>query len=220
MSYWIKNLFLFVIIFCLNIGVQAQADNMITVTGRYDWKDMPVSHTMEFSFVENGVTCGPNAQFETLEEQYNFFIYEIINNTDVSDRIVLVDKMEDYFTKNSKRTYSFEYNSEEEMRAMYKWAKEGFAENFTYFSHFPEYDLEEQDNWAVKAFEEAKRKALNVARLRGYNDVELISINDNTGAVLGMTPAPFGSFGKITTKFAESEGRYKGYSMEVSFLLK
>lgn len=218
MSFWTKLTLTLLITVCLHNILMAQNGPVITIMGKYEFSEEPILHTMEFSFVENGITCGPNAQFESIDEQYSYFIYDIIKNDAIAARIKLVDKIENYFTRQPIRTYSFAYNTMEEVKMMYKWAKEGFAEKFKYFTTYKLSSLEDQDKHAIGAYEIAREEALSIAKLRGYNDVKLISIDDNTGASAGLNKKY--STSVLPTKFDKSNRRAQGYNLRVKFMLK
>ncbi len=218
MNFWIKLTCTFLIsIFLQNILI-AQEEPVITIMGKSQLMIMPIAHSIEFSFVENGVTCGPNAQFESIDEQYSYFIYEIIKNDDVAARVKLVDKIDNYYARQPTKTYSFEYTNMEEAKLMYKWAKEGFAEKIKYFSTYPKKRFEEEDQLAIEAYKNSRIEALSIAKLRGYSDVELVSIDDNTSGFTGLRRKY--EVNVYPTKFDKNEGRPQAYNLRVKYMLK
>ena len=114
------------------------------------------------------------------------------------------------------KAYSFTYNDEKGLKQMYKGAKEGFAENFTFTSQYKEYSFEDQDEWAINALKSAKEKAMHIAKLRGYSDVKLVSIDDNTSSVLGLRKTF--ELPKSITNF-NRKGKNKGYNLNVRYEL-
>lgn len=222
MSCWIKHCIILLLLGGNMTTAAAQKDSILTVLGMYTYIVEPVSEFMQFSFVENGVTCGPNAQFETIEEQYNFFVYEIIGNAEISKRITLVDKVENYFMTQPQRTYAFAYDSEDEMKQMYNWAKEGFAENFEYYKEYAKEELADQDKAAIEALKDAEKRAGQISKLLGYTEVELLSIDDNTAglfSILGLRAAR-NSENKVKSSYRKASDRDKNYYLRVTFKLK
>jgi len=212
----IPLLFLFILV----VGnINAQKDSIISILGTYEYEVSPDYKTIEFSFVENGVTCGPNTEFETVDEQYSHFLYEIINDRSVTDRIKELEKTSDLFGNKVQKSYSFRYESEKELRQMYEWAKEGFAENFHYYSHYEEPSLESQDELAINAYNIALKRAKIRAKILGYKKVEPVAVNDYTSKVgVGLKKSWFAD--RRNTSFDKPDVKKAGYSLRVNFRLQ
>lgn len=216
MNYSIKLFLITTICFVCHYGVVGQVDSVIEVRGTYYYSPKIVSNKLFFTFVENGVSCGPNAQFESLDEQYSYFLYDLVDDDDIRSRIKQVDKLQNHFSSQPKRTYSFEYNDIEELKKVYYWSIEGFAENHRFYSIREEDELADQDSYAIEALKDATAEAKRIAELRGFENVELLSIDDNTGTQIGIR-TDFRD-NKLPTNFSEQKTSI-GYSIKGIFKL-
>jgi len=185
MNYLIKTLFLVMV--AIPISLLGQESQTIKVNGIYEWVDSPVKKTMEFDFAENGVTCGPNTEFETVEEQFSYFKFELLKDEQIANRITEVIRLKNYL-RQKRITYSFPYNSEEEAKVFYKKASEAFAENFLFYEYYNSLDLDKIKEFAGFAIDDAFIKAKALAKSNGYNNVELLSIDEgkNFQAIIGQ----------------------------------
>lgn len=217
MSYSIKLSLIAIICFACHSGVIAQVDSIIEVSGIYYYSPKIVSKKLFFTFVENGTTCGPNAQFESLDEQYSYFLYDLVDDDDIRSRIKHVDRFKNHFSSQPKRTYSFEYNDIEEVKKVYYWSIEGFAENHQFYSIVEEDELADQDSYAIEALEDATKNARRIAELRGFENVELLSIDDNTGTLIGIR-ADYRE-NKLVTNFLAQKAKERAYKIKASYRL-
>ncbi|MEM9918702.1 MAG: SIMPL domain-containing protein [Bacteroidota bacterium] len=174
MSYWTKTLLL--ILFSTTL-LQGQKSEEIVITGTYEWFELPVKKTLEFSFSENGKTCGPNAEFETIGEQFAYLKFELLKNNEMAKKIEETFNIYQLQSSYPMQSYSYEYDSIEEAKLLYDMAKEAFAEKLKLYHHYKE-DKENLMEAKHQALKDAIQRAEHIANTLGYTKVELVSIDE------------------------------------------
>lgn len=219
MNYWIKYILAVQLVFIL-VSVGTTQDSLIVdIRGVHSWLNEPISKSMEFSFVENGVTCGPNAEFESIDDQYYYFIYELLKDEELVKNIKEMDYASNYYSTQPKKTYSYTYKSEEDMKLIYKLAEKAFAEDFKFYDHYKENDWTDEYDIAVAALINAQESAEALAKAQGYTTVEIVSIDDNTSARIGLRPRSSYRSTKMGAQYNTEGGLPKTYLLDVKFKL-
>lgn len=217
MSYSIKNwCFLFLLSvassFCF---AQVSDSTHVLIQGIYHHEVKPFKMTMEFSLEENGVSCGPNSQFESIDDQYAYLIDSLQNYASITQRIVEEDNLRNLSHRNPKRTYSFESTDINEFKILKKHAEYAFASGFEYFYHYKRPELKDQDQHAVKAFEDAENQVKQLVKNTDATGYKLIAIDDFTNSILGLR----GDFFTSKTKIMEKDFQKKSYALNVHYAI-
>jgi len=178
MNYLIKTTIFLLLSILLPSSFLFCQDSLVIVTGSHEWYEKPTKTILEFDFVENGTTCGPNAQFETIEEQFAYLKYDLLKNNQMAQNIEETLSMKNFQSRNPKKTFSFEYRSREEAKLLMEKSKEAFAENYIFYGFFEKKKFEFYNQMAASALENAFEKAIKIAKQKGFNEVSLVSVED------------------------------------------
>lgn len=209
---------IFLSFFANRSAAQLSDSTMVLVRGIYKYEVRPYKMTMEFSLEENGVSCGPNSQFESINDQFAYLLDSLQNHKGITSRIKEVDDMSNFSNRNPKRTYSFESDDIEEFKILKKHAEYAFANNFSYFYHYDAPKLEDQDEFAIGAFNDAEVQIKAILKNAKGSSYKLIAIDDLTSSVLGLRSNFF--LEKVGIKNGESGEVTKSYALNVYYSIK
>jgi len=210
MNYLIKITILILISSTIALG---QKSEEIKVKGIYEWFEEPEKKTIEFSFSENGKTCGPNTDFETIGEQFAYLKFDLLKDNEMAKKIEEVSDLSDLKSPYPKQRYSYEYNTIEEAKVLHDMADEAFAEKLKLYHHYKVESREEMLEAEYLAIQNAVERAEELAKKLGYKSVDLISINTLNG-IGGAFSAKVNK--KIEVSF-ETKNRKRKYAVSVVF---
>ena len=202
----------------LSLNGFGQDDGIIEVMGETKVKVLPDSLIVELFFEENGRTCGPNTNFETVGEQAAFFFNEL-KNADVEYKANYkeLDRLEDYINGYQKLVYSFIVKDEEMAKKIYDIGVYSFAEKVNFFYKYPPYDEVDDMDVAIRALEDAQMKAEELMKKFGKSSIELIYIDDYTSGSLGIRP--YFSVDKAAINYNNKRAITMTYYLKVKYRL-
>lgn len=217
MNYSIKNYLVFLFFSFVGSACFAQVGDSthVLIQGIYQYDVKPYKMTMEFSLEENGVSCGPNSQFESIDDQYAYLMDSLQNYKTITQRIVEEDNLRNLSNRNPKRTYSFESTDINEFKILKKHAEYAFASGFEYFYHYKRPKLEDQDEHATKALEDAENQVKILVKNTDATSYKIVAIDDFTSSVLGLRSDYF------TSKYKLNESNFltKSYALNVHYAI-
>lgn len=176
MNYWIR-FFTFSLLVLSGQAVFGQEKGiMVEVIGNYQHFLIPTKTTLEFSFEENGRTCGPNTQFETIDEQIAYFYYDLLKDEHIISQIKEEDILTNALKQYPTKTLSFETSDTTLFKLVYEKAKYAFATNFQFFNHYVPSQLANEVDGVGFALQDAMKKIDIIAKSKRLETIELVSI--------------------------------------------
>lgn len=201
----------------LSLGVSAQ-EITVEVMGKSTVKLSPRHIIVELTFEENGRSCGPNTNFESIGEQVAFFFDEL-NKAGLNSKYTFkeVDEIQYYSNQYKRSIYAFMVNDDDVAKQIYDIGKFSFAERINFYIEYPNFSVADDLKAANDALENAKEKANILMKALGKKNVELIAIDDNTSRIKGGIYYDSMNWNKRQLNANQERFRSMGYLLKVKF---
>ncbi len=170
-------LFTFLVITTASISAVSQDTISIQVEGKVSYEIPHEAIYLEINFSENGVSCGPNTQFETVYDQVDNF-YSQVKNIGLTTSFEEVNVFKNSISGKNKVTLKTKFTDIESAKKIQEAAAFAFADKVNYFYLYPEKKFEDEDEKAILALRDAKSKALKIKSVLNKEHIKLISIDD------------------------------------------
>ena len=215
----LKLIIAFIYLPLTGINIYSQDQIIIDIIGESTSITLPENIIIEISFEENGRTCGPNTDFETVGEQVAFFFNEF-NNQNFGSKVKFEETiaLKDYANMFKKTTYSFTVKDEKTAFEIFELARYSFAEKFAFYYQYPISDNKAEIDAAHQAFENAQSQAMSIKNALNKKSVELISIDDQLGWKQ-LFYVSKDSKGRIKSKGSSRKELKKTYQLRLTYRL-
>lgn len=211
MNYLINIFFCITFILSPSTNLSSQT---IELTGNFELIELPVKRTIEFHLVENGRTCGPNTQFETIDEQLAYLKFELLQNDLMRSKIMEINHLNVLSSQYPRRIFSYQFDSIPEAKLFYEKAQEAFAESIDFWNYYSSPSIDDESKYLENCVKDAKQKAEVIANIEGYKNADIISIQDLSKNWKGISISSKYSQTKSTVYSIE---RIKYYSAKIIF---
>lgn len=163
------------------IGATAQpVSQMVTVQvlGRFDYVEQAEAFGIDLLFEENPNKCDPQRGFISLEEQTRHFSEAIqikgISWEDFSKMPIKLD------LESRHWRYRFSHRDPSKIHLIGEVCRDQLIQVENVFTIFPEHRFENEDEKAIRAFQDAERKAGSIARKFNKRISKVVNIDDDT----------------------------------------
>ena len=164
----------------ISLNCYAQNETIVNILGISTYNLLPESIIVELIFEENGRSCGPNTNFETLGEQVAFFFEEYKNaGLGPKSKYEEIERIKDYAKVYKMATYSFMVKDEKTAKEIYELGRYSFAEKIIFYYKYPVGDHLTDIEGTQRALENAGSKVSVLMKAINKKSVELISTNDD-----------------------------------------
>lgn len=159
-------------------GLLAQDSLFISILGRAPYVEISKDYNLELRFEENPNRCDPNIGFVSLEDQLKHFKESIQSVGADPDRLEMIESLLYSEYRTQKCTYS-DSNFTRMVKVIEKCHNLNIIiESSQYL--FDPHSFEKEDLKAINAFNDAKNKAEIFKNEFGFENLDVISIDDDT----------------------------------------
>ena len=202
-----------VFIIASSAGSYCQKSTIVKILGRASVNASPIVNRVEITFSENGVTCGPNTNYETVHDQFEHFKSKLSELGLYGVEFVEEKKPQNIFQQNKTITYSAVLENSEKASIYYEAAGFAFADRVDFYGIYPEAEIEDNHTAALMALKDAKKRVEVIKKILGKKESKLLSIDDATtyfgGPIYGINlyhesrkfPIEIGSKTKISYRY-------------------
>ncbi|MBL7798638.1 MAG: SIMPL domain-containing protein [Saprospiraceae bacterium] len=151
----------------------------IQVLGRSDYVEQAEAYGIDLLFEENPNKCDPQRGFISLEEQVKHFSEALqVKGVAWKDFSRLPKRNTETETRHWR--YRFTHIDPSKISLISSVCADQVIQVENTFTIFPEHRYEDEDEQAIRAFQDAERKAKTIARKLGKRISKVVNVDDDT----------------------------------------
>lgn len=171
-----KYLILLLVGFAFTVNAQIE----LNVTGFSLFQIQPEKMVVKMIFEENERTCGPNSDFESIEEQIGYLESAMLKHGFDLKLLYEDQKITELSSEYRRNTLKYPVLNKKQALKLFAIAKDAFAHDVKFINIYPPHSFDHEYNAALEALKSARKKAEKICQELGKENLELVYIDDIT----------------------------------------